>query len=67
LLLGSLQDVNQYLFDEGYQNAKGEGSWSTTITCNDAPSVLVLIDNDEGNDWFLDVEYSYYTATVTEI
>ncbi|MEC8875167.1 MAG: PKD domain-containing protein [Candidatus Thermoplasmatota archaeon] len=67
LLLGSLQDANQYLFDEGYQNAKGEGPWSTTITCNDAPSVLVLADNDTGNDWFLDVEYSYYTATVTEI
>ena len=67
LLLSSLQDVNQYLFDEGYQNAKGEGPWSTTITCNDAPSVGTFIDLDDGNDWFLDVEYLYYTATVTEI
>jgi len=67
LLFGSLQDVNQYLFDEGYQNAKGEGPWSTTITCNDAPSIGTFIDVDDGNDWFLDVEYQYYTATVTEI
>ena len=67
LLLGSLQDANQYLFDEGYQNAKGEGPWSTTITCNDAPSIGTLIDIDDGNDWFLNVDYQYYSATVTEL
>ena len=67
LLLGSLQDVNQYLFDNGYTSPKGEGPWSTTITCNDAPSVGTFIDLDDGNDWFLDVEYLYYTTTVTEI
>ena len=67
LSFGSLQDANQYLFENGYTSPKGQGPWLTTITCNDAPSVVPILDLDDGNDWFLDVEYQYYTATVTEI
>ena len=69
LSLGSIEDANQYLFENGYTSAKGLGLWLTTITCNNAPSIIPeLISNiDEGNDWFLNVDYQYYSATVTEL
>ncbi len=68
----STSDVWNYLFESGYTSAKGQGSWETAITCNEAPSITDLglnsfLDTDEGNDWFLDVQYKYYTATITEI
>ena len=73
--LTSTSEVWDYLFENGYTSAKGHGLWDTIIICNDAPSVLdplglvsgTSFDNDQGNDWFLDVQYVYYTATVTEI
>ena len=60
------------LFESGYTSAKGQGPWETAIICNEAPSIIDLglnsfLDTDEGNDWFLDVQYQYYTATITEI
>ena len=68
----STSDVWNYLFESGYTSAKGQGPWETAIICNEAPSIIDLglnsfLDTDEGNDWFLDVQYQYYTATITEI
>ena len=69
----SALEVSDYLFQNGYTSAKGQGNWLTTITCNDAPSItdptglIDLMDNDQGNDWYLSVEYNYYSATITEI
>ena len=40
LSLGSENEVRQYLFQNGYTSAKGQGSWVTSITCNDAPSIV---------------------------
>ena len=56
----------------GYTSAKGQGPWETDIICNEAPSITDLglntfLDTDQGNDWFLDVQYLYYTATITEL
>ena len=73
--LTSTSEVWDYLFENGYTSAKGQGLWETSIVCNEAPSVLdplgllsgTSFDNDQGNDWFLDLEYLYYTATITEI
>ena len=68
----STTDVWNHLFESGYTSAKGQGPWDTTIVCNEASSITDLglnsfLDTDEGNDWFLDVEYLYYTATIIEI
>ena len=73
--LTSKSEVWNYLFDTGYTSAKGQGPWVTSIICNEAPSVLdlgdtfsgTILDNDTGNDWFLDVVYWFYTATITEL
>ena len=69
LSLGSEAEVNQYLFQNGYTSAKGQGSWVTSITCNDAPSIVPELFNevDQGNDWILYVSYTYYESIVTEI
>ncbi|SVB63689.1 uncharacterized protein METZ01_LOCUS216543, partial [marine metagenome] len=69
LSLGSIEDTNQYLFENGYTSAKGQGQWLTTITCNNAPSIIpeLLSNVDEGNDWFLNVDYQYYSATIIEL
>ena len=72
LSLGSSSEVWNYLFDNGYTSAKGQGTWETSIICNEASSITDLglnsfLDADLGNDWFLDVEYLYYSATVTEL
>ena len=68
----SKSEVWNYLFDSGYTSAKGQGPWETDIICNEAPSITDLglntfLDTDQGNDWFLDVQYFYYTATITEL
>ena len=69
LSFASVQEVNAYLFQNGYTSAKGQGQWSTLITCNDAPSVVpeLLVQVDEGNDWVLFVEYTFYTGTIVEL
>ena len=69
LSLGSEAEVSQYLFQNGYTSAKGQGSWVTSITCNDAPSIVPELFNevDQGNDWILYVSYTYYESIVTEI
>ena len=74
LSLGSISEVNQYLFTNGYTSAKGQGQWNTMINCNEAPSILdpfnlvsgTDLDNDKGNDWVLFVEYTYYKGIITE-
>ena len=69
LSLGSEKEVEQYLFQNGYTSAKGQGQWSTSITCNDAPSIVpeFLSEVDQGNDWILYVAYVYYESVITEI
>ena len=69
---GSTAEVYNYLFEQGYTSPKGEGSWETSITCNNAPSATDFgtgtpADTDAGNDWFLSVIYEYYTANIIEI
>ena len=71
LSLGSVAEVNQYLFTNGYTSAKGQGEWDTVITCNEASSITDLglntfLDTDDGNDWVLFVEYTYYKSIITE-
>ena len=68
----SFLEVSDYLFQNGYTSAKGQGPWETSIICNEASSITDLglnsiLDTDDGNDWFLNVEYHYYSATITEI
>ena len=69
LSLGSEDEVRQHLFQNGYTSAKGQGSWITSITCNDAPSIVpeILNEVDQGNDWILYVSYTYYESIITEI
>ena len=69
LSFASVQEVNVYLFQNGYTSAKGQGQWDTVITCNDAPSVVpeLFAQVDEGNDWVLFVEYTFYTGTIVEV
>ena len=69
LSLGSENEVRQYLFQNGYTSAKGQGSWVTSITCNDAPSIVPELFNevDQGNDWILYVSYTYYESVITEV
>jgi len=69
LSFSSVEEVNSYLFQNGYTSAKGQGQWVTGITCNDAPSVVpeLLVQVDEGNDWVLFVEYTFYTGTIVEL
>jgi len=71
LSLDSENEVNKHLFQNGYTSAKGQGEWVTSITCNNAPSIVFggeLITNiDLGNDWILYVSYIYYEAIITEI
>ena len=40
LSFGSENEVMEHLFQNGYTSAKGQGSWATSITCNDAPSIV---------------------------
>jgi hypothetical protein len=68
----SALEVSDYLFQNGYTSAKGQGLWETSIICNEASSITdfglnSFLDTDDGNDWFLNVEYHYYSATITEI
>ncbi len=67
LSFGSVEEVNTHLFENGYTSAKGKGDWTTSITCNDAPSITWPFDQDEGNDWVLFLEYTFYTGTITEL
>ena len=67
LSFGDVAEVNTYLFQNGYTSAKGQGDWDTTITCNNAPSIGFLIDLDNGNDWVLFAEYTFYTGTIVEL
>ena len=69
LSLGSEAEVRQHLFQNGYTSAKGQGTWITSITCNDAPSIVPEIFNevDQGNDWILYVSYTYYESVIIEI
>ena len=69
LSLGSEDEVNQYLFQNGYTSAKGQGTWATSITCNDAPSIIpeLFSEVDQGNDWILYVNYIFYESIITEI
>ena len=66
---GSEAEVRQYLFQNGFTSAKGQGTWVTSITCNDAPSIVPELFNevDQGNDWILYVNYIFYTSIITEI
>ena len=69
LSLGSEAEVRQYLFQNGYTSAKGQGTWITSITCNDAPSIVPELFNevDQGNDWILYVSYAFYESIITEV
>ena len=69
LSLGSEPEVRQYLFQNGYTSAKGQGTWITSITCNDAPSIVPELFNevDQGNDWILYVTYTFYESIITEV
>ena len=67
LSFGDVGEVDTYLFQNGYTSAKGQGDWDTTITCNNAPSIGYLIDLDNGNDWVLFAEYTFYTGTIVEL
>ena len=69
LSLGSEAEVRQYLFQNGYTSAKGQGNWITSITCNDAPSIVPELFNevDQGNDWILYVTYTFYESIITEV
>lgn len=69
LSLGSEAEVRQHLFQNGYTSAKGQGTWITSITCNDAPSIVPELFNevDQGNDWILYVSYTFYESIITEI
>ena len=69
LSFGSENEVMQHLFQNGYTSAKGQGSWATSITCNDAPSIVpeIFTEVDQGNDWILYVSYNYYESIITEI
>ena len=69
LSLGSESEVRQYLFQNGYTSAKGQGTWITSITCNDAPSIVPELFNevDQGNDWILYVSYTFYESIITEV
>ncbi len=69
LSLGSEDEVEQYLFQNGYTSAKGQGQWTTSISCNDAPSIVpeILSEVDQGNDWILYVTYVYYESVIIEI
>ena len=69
LSLGSEAEVRQYLFQNGYTSAKGQGTWITSITCNDAPSIVPELFNevDQGNDWILYVTYTFYESIITEV
>ena len=69
LSLGSEPEVRQYLFQNGYTSAKGQGTWITSITCNDAPSIVPELFNevDQGNDWILYVTYIFYESIITEV
>ena len=69
LSLGSEAEVRQYLFQNGYTSAKGQGTWITSITCNDAPSIVPELFNevDQGNDWILYVSYTFYESIITEV
>ena len=67
LSFGDVGEVDTYLFQNGYTSAKGQGDWDTTITCNNAPSIGFLIDLDNGNDWVLFAEYTFYTGTIVEL
>ena len=69
LSLTSEDEVRQHLFQNGYTSAKGQGTWVTSITCNDAPSIVPEIFNevDQGNDWILYVTYTFYESIITEI
>lgn len=69
---GSVSEVYSYIFEQGYISAKGEGTWETSITCNNAPSATDFgtntpADTDSGNDWYLSVVYEYYIAEIIEI
>ena len=69
LSLSSEDEVRQHLFQNGYTSAKGQGTWVTSITCNDAPSIVPEIFNevDQGNDWILYVTYTFYESIIAEI
>ena len=69
LSFGSENEVMEHLFQNGYTSAKGQGSWLTSITCNDAPSIVpeLFTEVDQGNDWILYVSYTYYESIITEI
>ena len=69
LSLGSEAEVRQHLFQNGYTSAKGQGTWITSITCNDAPSIVPELFNevDQGNDWILYVTYTFYESIITEV
>ena len=69
LSLGSEAEVRQHLFQNGYTSAKGQGTWITSITCNDAPSIVPELFNevDQGNDWILYVSYTFYESIITEV
>ena len=69
LSLGSESEARQYLFQNGYTSAKGQGNWVTSITCNDAPSIVPELFNevDQGNDWILYVSYTFYESIITEV
>ena len=60
-------DIYAQLLVGGDFSAKGRGDWTLAVTCHNAPSIGVVFDLDDGNDWVLTLQYSYYFATVVEL
>ena len=60
-------DIYAQLLAGGDFSAKGRGDWTLAVTCHNAPSIGVVFDLDDGNDWVLTLQYSYYFATVVEL
>ena len=57
-------DVNDNL--ETFQSEFGIGEWSVTVQV-EAVGGIPIIDPDTGNDWTLEVSYSWYEGKVSEM
>ncbi|MEE1544438.1 MAG: hypothetical protein V1267_07400, partial [Alphaproteobacteria bacterium] len=60
-------DIYAQLLAGGDFSGKGGGDWTLAVTCHNAPSIGLVFDLDNGNDWVLTLQYSYYFATVVEL
>lgn len=59
---GSMDDVNSTL--ENYTSENGIGEWKIEISVDAKPHFLWF--GDKGNDWKLEVSYSYYEVSMVQ-